>query len=151
MVLLPDVVGDWKTTIENAWKCPLDDAPSLIYGLVLQDGWKYSDVTEFLETYPRSQLFVGGSDFKFKRYCVDEVHDNMLVDEIHVGRITSFHHMLWAHRHPLVRSIDNSTFTRVGQHNKYGGDVAGTLHQRISRVRSQQTLTFSTGMDIKTA
>lgn len=139
MMLLPDVVGDWEDTIYNAWGCPLDDH-DLTYGLVLQDGWTGDEVTQFLESHPQTRLFVGGSDFNFKRRCVDSLVREKIVDEVHVGRLSSLHHMLWAHRHPLVRSIDNSTFTRTGMRTKYGGDVAGTLHRRIRNVRNQLTL-----------
>ncbi len=139
MLLLPDVVGDWTTTMENAWRCPVADH-QISYGLVLQDGWQPSDVREFTASNPGTRLFVGGSDFNFKRRCVDEVQRSGVVDEIHVGRVSSLHHMLWASRHPLVRSVDNSTFTREGMRTKYGGDVAGTLYRRIMKVRSQQTL-----------
>jgi len=137
MALLPDVVGDWDTTIQNAWGT--EDRGTLPWALVIQDGFETKEVEQYLESYPEDRLFVGGSGAVFKKKAVAQL--TSLADNIHVGRVTAKNDMIWAWNHPAVKSIDNSTFARFYMRTPYKMPRALKLLERLTYIKDQSKLT----------
>lgn len=106
--VLPDRVGSWRETVGL-----LDSIEPIKAGvswaLPIQDNYKIREIRRLIDEWSPSHLFIGGSDYSFKRAAVRELR--FFDIPIHVGRISSFNALVWC-ANASVESVDSSAWSR---------------------------------------